>query len=181
LAPSAVVEESPAPGGDLEIFDWDGDGPVVTVPISPDAVRLRVAWSGLLEENRFEGLDEDGNSDETLLVQVWPQKQDGPVVLRCWPPLSLPAPSDRSVDGRRQFEGLEVVMTALERLDLVYRFSHPYPGLPGSSQDHNSSYALYRDRRDGSFWADGYDIRRTLREVSESEATEMQGHHPGED
>jgi hypothetical protein len=168
-----VVETSLDAGGDLEIFDWDGRDPVATIPIPRDPVRLRVCWSGLSEANHFEGLDEEGNSNENLLMQLWKQEAGDPAVLRWWPPLELPAASDRSIDGRRQFEGLEVVMEAFGRMELVARCDYPYPSLPGSTQGHSSVNALFRDPRDGSLWVDGYDVRRTMREVTESEAAEL--------
>lgn len=169
-----VVEESLEAGGDLEVFDWDGEEPVATVPVPDQPVRIRVSWAGLVEENVFDGLDEDGNSDERLLLQLWPQEVDGPRVLRCWPPLDLPEPTDRSADGRRQIEGLESVLAQWDHLELVSRLSHPYSRLPGSTQDHSSINAIYRDGRDGTIWADGYDIRRTLREITHEEAAELQ-------
>lgn len=166
-----VVEESLVAGGDLEIFDWSDDAPVATIPIPLAPVRFRVCWSGLSEANRYEGLDENGNSDEHLLVQIWAQEVAGPAVLRWWPPLELPAPSDRSADGRRQFEGLELAMEAIGRMELVARFDHPYPAaLPGSTQQHSSINALYREPQDGTLWVDGYDVRRTLREITPIEA-----------
>lgn len=171
-----VVEESLEPGGDLEVYSWDGGEPVATVPVTHRALRLRVSWAGLDEENTFDGLDENGESDEHLLLQVWPQEVGHPNVVRCWPPLDLPPPSDRSADGRRQIEGLEEVMAEWDHLELLSSFSHPYPSLPGSTQEHSSIDAIYRDRRDGTLWADGSDVRRTLREISPEEAATLRGH-----
>lgn len=170
-----VIEESLDPGGDLEVFSWDDGEPVMTVPVPHEALRLRVSWAGLDEENTFEGLNENGESDEHLLIQVWPREVDRPSVLRCWPPLDLPPPSDRSAGGRRQIEGLEEVMAHWDHLELLGQLSYPYPPLPGSTQDHSSTNALYRDRRDGTLWADGYDVRRTLREISQQEAADLLG------
>jgi hypothetical protein len=82
-----VVEDSLGPGGDLEVFSWPGDQPVMTVSVPHHAVRLRVGWAGLDEANDFEGLDEHGNSEEHLLVQVWPQEVSPANVRRWWPPL----------------------------------------------------------------------------------------------
>lgn len=169
-----VVEDSLAPGGDLEIFSWDGGTPVATVAVPHSSVRLRVLWSGLREENRFEGMDEEGNSDENLLILVWPQAIAGPEVLRCWPPVDLPPPSERSRDGRRQIEGLEAVIDQWDHLELVHQFSHPHPSLPGSLEDHSSAHGIYRDQRDGTLWADGSDVRRVLRELTQAEADEME-------
>ena len=167
-----VVEDSLVAGGDLEIFNWGGHEPVANVPLPSGPVRLRVAWSGLVE-NRFEGLDEDGNSDEHLLIQVWPQEPADPAVLRWWGEWDLPAPSPSSVDGRRQIEGLEPVLEALASLELVHRCPHPYPHLPGSTEAHNSTVAIYQDQREGSWWADGYDVRRTLREITDQEVVRL--------
>lgn len=169
-----VVEESLEPGGDLEVLNWDPGEPVATVPIPQGPVRLRVSWAGLDEGNSFEGLDEDGNSSEHLLLQVWPQDADGASVLRCWPPLDLPSPTDRAADGRRQIEGLEDVLAQWDHLELVAEFSYPYPAFPGSMKRHSSTHAAYRDRRDGTLWADGYDVRRTLREVTPEETAALQ-------
>jgi hypothetical protein len=66
-------------------------------------------------------------------------------------------------------------MAALGRLDLVRQLSHPYPPLPGSASEHSSAVALHLDPHDGSLWADGYDVRRTLREITEPEAEALQG------
>jgi hypothetical protein len=170
-----VVEESLEPGGDLEVYSWDGGEPVATVPVPHQAVRFRVSWAGLDEENTFEGMNENGESDEHLLLQVWPQEVGRPNVLRCWPPLDLPPPSDRSADGRRQIEGLEEVMAQWDHLELLSRLTHPYPSLPGSTQEHSSTNAIHRDRRDGTLWADGSDVRRTLREISHDEAVDLRG------
>jgi hypothetical protein len=170
-----VVEESLDPGGDLEVYSWDGGEPVVTVPVPHQALRLRVSWAGLDEQNTFEGMNENDESDEHLLLQVWPQEVDRASVLRCWPPLALLPPSDRSADGRRQIEGLEEVMAQWDHLELLGQLSHPYPSLPGSTRDHSSTNAIRRDRRDGTLWADGSDVRRTLREISQQEAADLLG------
>jgi hypothetical protein len=169
-----VVEESLEPGGELEIFSWGEDEPVAKVPIPPGGARLRVSWAGLDEDNAFEGMDEHGNSNEHLLLQVWPNELGPPSVLRWWPPLRLPPPSERSADGRRQIEGLEAVLAQWDHLELVSRFSHPYPKFPGSTQDQSSTGAVYRDRRDGTLWADGYEVRRTLRAITPDEAAVLQ-------
>lgn len=113
-----VVEDSLVAGRDLEIFSWGGPEPVATVPPPPGPVRLRVGWSGLVAD-RFEGLDADGNSDEHLLIQAWPQEPTDPIGLRWWHQWDLPAPSRMSFDGRRQIEGLEPVIEALRPLELV--------------------------------------------------------------
>ena len=60
-------------------------------------------------------------------------------------------------------------MALWDELELAHRFSHPYPDMPGSTQLTSSVNAVYRDRRDGTLWADGYDVRRTLREIADDE------------
>lgn len=159
-----VVEESLGVGGDLDVFSWPGGEAVATIPIPHEAVRLRVCWAGL---------DEDGDADEHLLVQIWEQDLGGPAVLRWWPAWELPVASDRSIDGRRQFEGLEVALEAAGRMELVDQFAHPSPTFHGSTQEHSVAHALYRDPHDGSQWAYGSDVRPTLREITDAEAAEL--------
>jgi hypothetical protein len=163
-----VAEISLDPGGDLEVYDWPGDVPTVVVPLDPGPVRARLHWTGLVP-NRFEGMDADGNSDEALRMQVWPAPTAEPTVLRWWEQWVLPAPTNRSPDGRRQTEGLEAVIERLPVVEVVARMPHPYPAMPGGGE-HSTVHAVMTDPVDGSWWVDGYDVRRTLREVTPAEA-----------
>jgi len=168
-----VAEVSLDPGGDLEIFSWGADVPVATVPIEAGPVRLRVLWRGLVG-GRFEGMDDDGESDEGLGLLIWPEPPREAAVLRWWEHWHLPPPSSTAPDGRRQIEGLEDVVERLPALELVVPLGHPSPPMPGGGPG-SSVHALLRDPADGSWWVDGYDVRRTLREIAEPVARSL---HP---
>jgi hypothetical protein len=92
-----VAEVSLEPGGPLEVFGWGDDDPAVVVPIHEGWVRLRVLWAGLVA-GRFEGMDENGKSDEHLMFQVWGTPPSPPTVIRWWSKWLLPPPSDMSPD-----------------------------------------------------------------------------------
>jgi hypothetical protein len=96
-----VAEVSLEPDGSLEILNWGDETPAAVVPIDEGWVRLRVLWAGLVA-GRFEGMDEDGNSEEQLMFQMWAAPSSPPVVVRWWSEWVLPPPSDLSPDGRRQ-------------------------------------------------------------------------------
>lgn len=76
-----VQEVSLDPGGDLDILSWNDPEPVATVRIDPGPVRLRVLWRGIVV-GRFEGMDEDGNSDEELRIEIWPEERSGATLIR---------------------------------------------------------------------------------------------------
>ena len=78
-----VAEVSLAPGGPLEIFNWGGDAPVVTIALPAGDVRLRVSWQGLVA-GRFEGLDENWESEERLSFDVWAAAFEPPTIIRAW-------------------------------------------------------------------------------------------------
>lgn len=166
-----VAEVSLDRGGDFEVYSWGDDKPAATVPVDRSALRLRVCWRGLVP-GRFEGLDDEGNSDEELLFQLWPAEPIGSQVTRWWDERVLPAPTDRSPDGRRQIEGLERVMERWAQMTIVGNLSYPYPPMPGGGE-HSSINSVLTDPSEGSWWVDGYDVRRTLREVSEEEAQSL--------
>lgn len=166
-----VAETSLDPGGDLEVFDWPGDAPNATVPIDPGSVRVRVHWTGLVPD-RFEGMDDDCHSDESLLMEIWPEPPAETTVIRWWEQWVLPALTDRSPDGRRQTEGLEAVLERWGALEVICRLEHPYPRMPGGGE-YSSVNSVVIDRADGTWWADGYDVRRTLREITKEEADDL--------
>lgn len=172
-----VAEVSLDHGGDLELYSWGGDTPAVTVPVERGPLRLRVCWRGLVPD-RIEGLDEDGDSDEELLFQLWPAEPEEPRVTRWWTERVLPAPTDLSPDGRRQVEGLEKVMERAARLTMVGSLTYPYPPMPGGGE-HSHVVSVLTDPIESSWWVDGYDVRRTLREVSEEEAQRFLGDASG--
>jgi len=168
-----VAEVSLEPGGSLEVFGWGDDDPAVMVPIHEGWVRLRVLWAGLVG-GRYEGMDEDGNSEEHLVFQVWGTPPSPPTVIRWWSKWVLPPPSDMSSDGRRQVEGLEAVLDQLSKLrtmtdPMTFRHSGPMPGGGETSFVH----AVLFDPVSETWWVDGTDIRRTLREVTEEEAQNL--------
>ena len=168
-----VAEVSLEPGGPLEVFGWDDDTPAVIVPIDEGWVRLRVLWAGLVA-GRFEGMDEDGNSEEHLMFQVWGAPRSPSAVIRWWSRWVLPPPSAVSPDGRRQVEGLEAVLGRLSKLRTLtdpMTFRHPGP-MPGGGQN-SFVHAVLFDPVSETWWVDGSDIRRTLREVTQEEAQEL--------
>jgi hypothetical protein len=135
-----VAEVSLEPGGPLEVFGWGNDDPAVVVPIHEGWVRLRVLWAGLVA-GRYEGMDDDGNSQEHLMFQVWGAPPSPSAVVRWWSRWVLPPPSDMSRDGRRQVEGLEAVLDQLARLrtmtdPMTFRHPGPMPGGGGKSFVH---------------------------------------------
>jgi hypothetical protein len=132
-----------------------------------------VLWAGLVG-GRFEGMDEDGNSEEHLVFQVWGTPPSPPTVIRWWSKWVLPPLSDMSSDGRRQVEGLEAVLDQLSKLrtmtdPMTFRHSGPMPGGGETSFVH----AVLFDPVSETWWVDGTDIRRTLREVTEEEAQNL--------
>lgn len=168
-----IAEVSLGPGGDLEIYDWDAEIPRAVVATDPAAQRLRVHWAGLVAD-RFEGLDDLGNSDERLLVQLWPEPTKPSQVVRWWPAWELPALSDRSPDGRRQAEGLEAVIERLPMLQPLTSGVLPHGRIPmPGGRKQSSVLAVLFDPAETSWWVDGYDVRRTLREVTKEEAEAM--------
>ena len=79
-----VAEVSLDAGGPLEVLSWPGDQePRSTHEIPACPVRLRVLWGGLVA-GQFEGMDDEGDSDEHLALQIWPAQTAPPAVLRAW-------------------------------------------------------------------------------------------------
>lgn len=70
----------------LEIFNWDtvADAPAAVVPVQASPLRLRASWAGLVR-SRFEGLGNNGNSEERLLLELWPEPPTDDLVVRSWP------------------------------------------------------------------------------------------------
>jgi hypothetical protein len=166
-----VAEVSLKPGGPLEVFSWNDDSSVVVVPIDEGWVRLRVLWAGLVA-GRYEGMDDDGTSDEHLMLQAWGAQPSPSAVIRWWSGWVLPPPSDMSRDGRRQVEGLEAVLdrrSTLRTLTDPMTFRHPGP-MPGGGK---WVHAVLFDPASRMWWVDGTDIRRTLREITQEEAEQL--------
>lgn len=78
-----VVEVSLTPGGPLEVFSWGDDRPLLTTPLPSGDVRMRVSWKGLVA-GRFEGLDENGESEERLALGLWAGPIEAPKIVREW-------------------------------------------------------------------------------------------------
>jgi hypothetical protein len=168
-----VAEVSLEPGGPLEIYGWADETPAAVVPIDEGWVRLRVLWAGLVA-CRFEGVDQDGNSNEHLTLQVWGAPPSPSAVVRWWSRWALPPPSAISRDGRRQIEGLEAVLERLSNLRTLtdpMTFRHPGP-MPGGGEN-SFVHAVLFDPVEETWWVDGSDVRRTLREVTKEEAQEL--------
>jgi len=167
-----VAEVSLESGGPLEILSWGDETPAIVAPIDEGSVRLRALWAGLVGR-RFEGLDADGTSDEHLALQVWAATPSPPAVVRWWSEWVLPPPSDLSRDGRRQVEGLEAVVERLNNLRTLTGPATLHVGpMPGGGEN-SSVHAVLFDPVSETWWVDGYDIRRTLREVTQEEAQEL--------
>lgn len=82
-----VVEVSLEAGDPtIEVFSWDAvpDAPTAVVHAVAAPIRLRASWTGLVP-GRFEGLDEHGESDERLLLELWPEPPSEDRVIRAWP------------------------------------------------------------------------------------------------
>jgi hypothetical protein len=76
--------------------------------------------------------------------------------------------------GGDKTEGLEAVLDRLGRLRTLtdrMTFRHPGP-MPGGGET-NSVYAVLFDPESETWWVDGSDIRRTLREITQEEAQDL--------
>ena len=78
-----VAEVSLEEPGPLEILNWEPGDPVAAISLPAEAVRIRVLWAGLVS-GRFEGLDERGDSDERIAIEVWPERPTASTVVRRW-------------------------------------------------------------------------------------------------
>lgn len=78
-----VVDVSLAAGGPWEILSWADDEPVAVLDLPDEPLRLRVQWTGLVQ-GRFEGLADDGTSDERLSILAWPAPLAPREVIRRW-------------------------------------------------------------------------------------------------
>ena len=165
-----VAEASLESGGDLDLHSWDPGAPELTIAIDPGPVRLRINWTGL-ERDPDEGFDDDADPQE-LFFQVWPAPSSGSRVLRWWKGWRLPERSTTSPEGRRQFEDYDVFAPKLATLEQVATLTHlnPPAPMPGGG---GAAYSVWFDPTDGSWWIDGYDVRRTLREVSEADGRRL--------
>lgn len=166
-----VAEVSVVTGGSLGVYSWGENHPECVVELPPGPVRLRALWAGLLGDA---DQDDDYEDVDRMVLQLWPAPESPRRVLRCWREWALPEPAPRSADGRRQVEGLEEVLARLDelqRLPLAFPNDNsvPFPGEPSSP----FLVSVYADLRDGSWWADGYGTRRTLREITEDEVKEL--------
>jgi hypothetical protein len=155
----------------LEVVSWNGDV-VVTIQTTNGPLRLRAAWAGLEPELIEEGRREDGTSDERILLQIWPAPLAERRILRWWSEWERKPPSGTAPDGRRQIDGLEGVMESLASglrrvpVDFTNQYGR-HPPMPGG--DTGQCVAIWGDPRDGTWWIDGYDERRTLRTATPEE------------
>lgn len=161
-----VVAISLDPGGDLEIHDWAGASPVQVVPVDPGALRLRGSWRGLVDDGSAPG------DDEELLVQVWPAPPAPAEVLRCWPARRPPESGATQAGTRRQIEGQKAVVARRSQLTVVADLPYPYRPMPGGGEG-SQAVAVLTDPDDHTWWVDGYDGPRTIRELSEQEAKDL--------
>lgn len=164
-----AAEVSLSAGGHLGVFGGDADGseaPSTTVEVPSGPLRLRVAWFGLVE-----GGDDDG-SGEAIVLQLWPEEPHEPAIVRCWDPWDLPPPQATSPGGLHQIEGRERVLSKLAVLEHVADLPSPHPPMPYGGP-HSAAHALYRDPNDRTWWVDGEDGRRMLRQVIERSALEL--------
>lgn len=162
-----VAEVSLAPGGHLEVFDGDAertDPPRATVEVPPGPLRVRVAWSGLV--------DGEGDSTKAIVVQLWPEEPHEPLLVRCWHLWELPPPQATSPGALHQIEGRERVRSKLAVLEHVGDLSPPYPPMPYGGP-RSAAHAIYRDPNGSGWWVDGEDGRRMLRYVIERTARDL--------
>jgi len=170
-----VAEVSLATSGVLEIHDWGADEPAMSVSVPAGPIRLRASWTGLVAGRGGEGLDQDGTSDERLMLQIWTALPADPAVRRWWAEWRLPERSAVSADGRRQVEGLESVIARLielRRLPVKVHSDLGNPRFPGEA-GRGQLVGVHGDVGEGTWWADGYAVRRTLREVTDAEVRQI--------
>lgn len=164
-----IAEVSLSSGGDLDVFDGPSAGPPrATVPVPAGPLRLRAAWVGL-DATRVHETDDDGTGDESLVLQLWPEDPHEPELVRCWEPWRLPPPRTTTPQVFRQIEGEERVRSRIAVLEHVADLPSPRPSMPGSGPG-SMAHAIYRDPADGSWWVDGTDWRRTLRQIHATRA-----------
>jgi hypothetical protein len=165
-----IVEVSFTGDGNLDVLSWPGDVAFsVRTPVGP--LRLRAMWAGL-EPGLSEGLPEDRPSDEHLDLQIWPAPHAARKVLRWWDEWDLPPPSSTAPDGRRQIEGLDEVTRHFSGgLRIAPVKFDAMPTLPGGTSGYCVS--ILGDPNDGSWWVDGYDVRRTVRTATADEVRDL--------
>jgi hypothetical protein len=170
-----VAEVSLTSDGVIDVLSWPGDV-AFSIPTPDGSLRLRVMWAGL-EPGLSEGIPEEGPGREHLELQLWPAPRAGPKVLRWWSEWKLPPISEKAPDGRRQIEGVDEVVRyvrsdlRLVPVSFVMRGAEPAPPLPGGLSGH--CVQIWGDPRDGTWWVDGYDVRRTLRVATEDEVRNL--------
>jgi hypothetical protein len=170
-----VVEVSLPGDGVIEVLSWPGEV-AFSAPTPVGPLRLRAMWAGLLPD-LTEGLPEEGNSDERLLFQLWPAPPAGRKVLRCWSEWDLPPLNETAPDGRRQIEGQAEVVDLLKQCIplpvILIRMPPDQPPVPMPGGPSGVCSGIWGDLRDGTWWADGYDVRRVLRAVSDEEVRNL--------
>lgn len=168
-----VAEVSFIGDGRLDVLSWPGDT-AFSIPTPAGPLRLRAMWGGL-EPGLSEGLPETGESMEHLLFQIWPGPAGKLRVLRWWPEWVLPPPEASAPDERRQVEGTDEVtafVSANHLRMLLADFNwRTAPSLPGGSS--GRCIGIWGNPEDGTWWVDGYDVRRTLRPASDHEIREL--------
>ena len=78
-----VAEISLLPGGPFEVLSWNPDEPVALLDVPEESLRMRVLWKGLVA-GRFEGMGQQGESEERMAIKIWPAADAPPVVVRRW-------------------------------------------------------------------------------------------------
>ena len=170
-----VAEVSLIGDGRIDVLSWPGEV-AFSVPTPTGPLRLRAMWAGL-EPGLTEGLPAEGDSSEHLQLQLWPAPPAERRVLRWWSKWKLPPRSAIAPDGRRQVEGngeiVPFIREGLRSLPLAFglRTGTPPPPLPGGPS--GSCSAIWGDPRDGKWWVDGYDVRRTFRVASNEEVRDL--------
>jgi hypothetical protein len=170
-----IAEVSLTGDGLIEVLSWPGE-PALTVPTPVGPLRLRVMWAGL-EPGLDEGLRSDGPSKEHLALQLWPAPLAERRVLRWWSGWKLPPPSAAAPDGRRQIEGqddiVQFLRAGLRAVPVSFGMTPgvPAPPLPGGPSGHCAG--IWGDPRDGTWWVDGYAVRRILRPATEDEVRNL--------
>jgi hypothetical protein len=159
-----VVSTSISSDGALGLWNWDINGgpPPASVALAAGTWRLRVHWADLASS--------DGPDPESLMMQFWSEPWSETTLDRCWEPWAMPAPTDRSSDGRRQIEPWQGTTSDL-RFEPVGGWSDPFEirPLPGGGEVYRYD-RLYRNPSEDTWWLEGREVRPVLREVTTAEA-----------
>lgn len=162
-----VVSTSIESDGSIGLWNWDvlPGPPPASVDAPAGSWRMRVLWAGLASS--------DGPDPEHVTVQLWPAPWSETTLDRCWEPWVMPAPTDRSADGRRQIEPWQGSESD-HRFEPVGGWRDGSGGrpLPGGGEVGRYN-RLYRNPAEATWWLEGREVRQVLREVTDAEAAAL--------